>query len=119
VKFAGYIRFQDVDWKGISFVFNTPGYTNLDDYVQQACTATAMPLLHRFLREGHKIRGIGLHTIELTQGNQTELFFREDEKIAGLYQAIDHINNRFGLDTILPAAKQHDVKGKTHFFDRS
>jgi len=119
VKFAGYIRFQDVDWKGISFVFNTPGYTNLDDYVQQACLHTAMPLLHKFLREGHKIRGIGLHTIELTEGNQTDLFFREDEKIAGLYQAIDHINNRFGLDTILPAAKQHDVKGHTHFFDRN
>jgi DNA polymerase-4 len=119
VKFAGYIRFQDADWKGISFVFNTPGYTNLDDYVQQSCVQTAMPLLYKFLREGHKIRGIGLHTIELNEGNQTELFFREDEKIAGLYQAIDHINNRFGLDTILPAAKQHDVKGHTHFFDRN
>ncbi|MCC5927080.1 MAG: DNA polymerase IV [Bacteroidetes bacterium] len=119
VKYAGYIRFQDVDWKGISFVFNTPGYTNLDDYVQESCVQVAMPLLHKFLREGHKIRGIGLHTIELNEGNQTDLFFREDEKIAGLYQAIDHINNRFGLDTILPAAKQHDVKGHTHFFDRN
>jgi DNA polymerase IV len=118
VKYAGYIRFQEVDWKGISFVFNTPGETNLDDYVQQGCLQTAMPLLEKFLREGQKIRGIGLHTIALTEGNQTDLFFREDEKIAGLYQAIDHINNRFGLETILPAAKQHDVKGNTHFFER-
>lgn len=118
-KYAGYIRFQDVDWKGISFVFNTPGETNLDDYVLEGCLQTAMPLLHKFLREGHKIRGIGLHTIALTEGNQLDLFFREDEKISGLYQAIDHINNRFGLDTILPAAKQHDVKGKTHFFERN
>jgi DNA polymerase-4 len=119
VKYAGYIRFQDVDWKGVSFVFNTPGYTNLDDYVLEGCLSAAMPLLHRFLREGQKIRGIGLHTIELTEGNQLELFFREDEKIAGLYQAIDHINNRYGLDTIVPAARQHDVKGHTHFFDRN
>lgn len=118
VKYAGYIRFQEVDWKGISFIFNTPGETNLDDYVQQGCLQTAMPLLEKFLREGQKIRGIGLHTIALTEGNQTDLFFREDEKIAGLYQAIDHINNRFGLETILPAAKQHDVKGNTHFFER-
>lgn len=119
VKYAGYIRFQDVDWKGVSFVFNTPGETNLDDYVLQGCLDAAMPLLYRFLAEGHKIRGIGLHTIALTEGNQLDLFFREDEKIAGLYQAIDHINNRFGLDTILPAAKQHAVKGKTHFFERN
>ena len=117
-KYAGYIRFQDVDWKGISFVFNTPGETNLDDYVLDGCLEIAMPLLHKFLQEGHKIRGIGLHTIALTEGMQLNLFFREDEKISGLYQAIDHINNKFGLETILPAAKQHAVKGKTHFFER-
>lgn len=118
IKYAGYIRFQDIGWKGVSFVFNTPGHTNLDDYVLEGCLREAMPLVRRFLGEGMRIRGIGLHTIELTTGRQIDLFFREDEKLAGLYQAIDGINNRFGIDTIIRAAEEHDVRGKTHFFER-
>ncbi len=118
MKYAGYIRFQDVDWKGVSFIFNTPGHTNLDDYVLDGCLKGAMPLVNRFLKEGMRLRGIGLHTIDLTIGRQTELFFREDEGLSGLYQAIDGINNRYGIDTIIRAAEQHDVEGKTHFFER-
>jgi len=118
MKYAGYIRFQDVDWKGVSFIFNTPGHTNLDDYVLDGCLKGAMPLVYRFLKEGMRLRGIGLHTIDLTIGRQTELFFREDEGLTGLYQAIDGINNRYGIDTIIRAAEQHDVEGKTHFFER-
>ena len=118
-KFGGYIRFQDQTWKGISFVFSTGGYTNIDEYVLENCLKVAIPLLRRFLDEGHRIRGVGLHTIELTATNQLELFFREDEKLGRLYYATDLINNRYGLETIQHAAQKYDVPGHTHFLDRS
>lgn len=119
VKYAGYIRFQDDHWRGISFVFNTPGDTNLDDYVLPACLEAGMPLVRRYLEQGARIRGVGLHTIDLTPGRQADLFFQEDERVAGLYRAIDTLNNRYGLDTLVHASRGHDVGGKTHFFDRS
>lgn len=118
-KFGGYIRFQDVDWEGVSFAFNTPGLTNIDDYVLPACLQAAFPLIRRFLREGHRIRGIGLHTIDLGESGQLELFFREDEKLRRLYCAIDRINNRFGLDTVMQASTRYAVEGKTHFLERN
>ncbi len=118
-KYGGYIRFQDNTWEGISFSFATEGLTNLDDYVLKACLEIAKPLFARFLREGHKIRGIGLHTVEMNENNQLELFFREDEKLARMYFAMDKINNRFGLDTIMQASMKYAVEGKTHFLERS
>ncbi len=85
----------------------------------KACLEIAEPLLARFLQEGHKIRGIGLHTIEMDANNQLELFFREDEKLARMYFAMDKINNRFGLDTIMQASMKYAVEGKTHFLERN
>ena len=118
-NYGCYIRFQDVTWKGVSFDFSTPGLTNLDAYVIAACLEKANPLLSRFLKEGHKIRGIGVHTINLNESRQLELFFREDERLAGMYCAIDKINNCFGLDTIMPASIKYSVEGKTHFLERN
>ena len=118
-KYGGYIRIQDITWKGISFIFATKGLTNLNNYVLQACLEVAEPLLTQFIQEGHKIRGIGLHTIEMNTNNQLELFFREDEKLARMYFAMDKINNRFGLDTIIQASMNYAVEGKTHFLERN
>ena len=118
-KYGGYIRFQDNTWEGIPFTFVTEGLTNLDAYVFKACLEIAEPLLLRFLQEGQKIRGIGLHTIEMDANNQLELFFREDEKLARLHFAMDKINNRFGLDTISQASTKYAVEGKTHFLERN
>lgn len=118
-KFVGYIRFQDETWKGVSFSFITQGYTNLNDYILDACLETALPLLKRFLGEGNRIRGIGLHTVEMDESNQLDLFFHEDDKLKRRYMAIDAINNRYGLNTIVPASQRYDVPGKTHFLDRN
>jgi len=118
-KYSCYIRFQDETWNGVSFAFTTPGYTNLDEYVLKACLEKGEPLIKRFLHEGHLIRGIGIHTIDLDETNQLELFFSEDEKLHRLYYAQDKINNRFGLDTIIQASLKYDVPGKTHFLERS
>ncbi len=118
-KYVCYIRFQDVTWEGINFAFNTDGYTNLDDYVARACLSKGMPLVRRFLGEGHTIRGVGLHTVDLDATNQLELFFSEDEKVRNLYYAQDKINNRYGLDTIMQASLKYDVPGQTHFLERN
>jgi DNA polymerase-4 len=117
--FVGYIRFQDVTWKGISFRFTTPGMTNLDDYVLQACLETARPLVMRFLSEGHRIRGVGINTMEMDGSRQLEIFFREDERLSNLCFAIDHINNRYGIHTLLRGADHHKVEGNTHFLERN
>ncbi|MBN2069031.1 MAG: DNA polymerase IV [Opitutales bacterium] len=118
-SFRGYIRFQDVTWQGSKFKFQTPGPTNLDDYVCAPCLEAAMPLVIRFLGEGHRIRGIGMSTQELTDSQQLELFFRESEKQIHLYQAIDQLCNSHGLEILKPAGILNAAPGKTHFLDRS
>ncbi|MGF1671612.1 MAG: DNA polymerase IV [Balneolaceae bacterium] len=118
-KWACHIRYQDVNWDGVTFAFNTPGYTNLDDYVLDSCLPHALTLLNRALRNGQKIRGIGLHTIEMQQTEQLELFFLEDEQIRKLCYATDAINNHYGKQAIVRGAMQNSVPGKTHFVNRS
>ncbi len=117
-KYVCYVRFQDEAWKGVSFVFNTDGYTNLDDYVARACLDKGMPLVRRYVGEGHTIRGIGLNTVNLDATNQLEIFFSEDKKVRNLYYAQDKINNRYGLDTIMQASLKYDVPGQPHFLER-
>jgi len=118
-KWACHIRYQDVSWDGITFPFNTPGYTNLDDYVLESCLPAAIRILKRALRGGQKIRGIGLHTIEMQQVEQLELFFTEDEKMQRLYYATDAINNHYGKQAVVKGAVKNAVPGKTHFVNRS
>ena len=118
-KWGCHIRYQEAHWEGYSFTFNTPGYTNLDDYVLQSCLPTAMRVVQSALHKGIKIRGIGLHTIEMHQTEQMELFFREDEEVRHLYRAADCLNNCYGPDTVAKAAIYESVKGNTHFVNRS
>ena len=78
-EYGGYIRFQGNTWEEIPFTFATEELTKLDAYVLKAYLEIVEPLLARFLRVGHKIRGIGLHTVEIDSNNQLEPFSREDE----------------------------------------
>ena len=117
--FKGYIRFQDAHWTGASFDFSTPGLTNLDTYITQACVQSGMPMVRRFLGQKLTIRGIGLSTHNLESMGQLELFFNEDEKLRNLYYAVDHLNNTHGIDTVMSASLKHTVEGKTHFLERS
>lgn len=118
-RFGCYLRFQDAQWQGTSFAFTTPGYTNLDEYVMEACIPTAIELLRRAQRDGHTFRGVGLHTIEMVSGDQLEIFFREDDRLGRLYRSIDTINNHYGKQAIVKGAVKDGVPGKTHFVNRS
>ena len=118
-KWGCHIRYQEAHWEGRSFTFNTPGFTNLDDYVLEECLPTAERIVHDALKRGIKIRGIGLHTIEMQQTEQMEIFFRENDSVRHLYRATDCLNNCYGQDTVAKAAIHEGVKGKTHFLERS
>lgn len=118
-QWSCHIRYQEAHWEGVSFAFTTDGYTNLDDYVLHACMPGAMNIVNNAIRKGIKIRGIGLHTIEMQQSEQLELFFLEDERVRNLYRATDCLNNCYGPDTVAKAAIHESVKGNTHFVNRS
>jgi len=118
-KFFGNVRFQSVDKEGFSFTFRAPGLTNLDEYVLQSCLEKVMPMLFYYKDRGKKFRAIMLGTTELNMTTQAELFFQENPRIRRMYRAIDYLNNRFGLETIDHGISHFDVKGNTHFKERS
>lgn len=118
-QWSCHIRYQQAHWEGVSFAFTTPGYTNLDDYVLDACLPGAMHIIKSALQKGIRIRGIGMHTIEMQQTEQLEIFFHEEERIQNLYRAADCLNNCYGPDTVAKAAIHESVKGNTHFVNRS
>ncbi len=117
-KFVAYIRFQDSEWKGINVLFGTNGFTNIDDYLQEACLPAVMPRVVKAIEAGHRIRGIGIMTINVDASHQLELFFADQVKLSSLYKAKDHIVNQYGFEYLTSAAEMDDVKGKTHFLDR-
>lgn len=118
-RWSCHIRYQEAHWEGVSFAFTTSGFTNLDDYVLKACLPKAIKLINSAVQKGIKIRGIGLHTIEMQQTEQLEIFFTEEERMRHLYRAADCLNNCYGPDTIAKAAIHESVKGNTHFVNRS
>ncbi|WP_171032913.1 Y-family DNA polymerase [Fodinibius saliphilus] len=118
-KFFGNVRFQGPQKDGFSFTFRAPGLTNLDDYVLRNCLQKVMPILFYCKKRGKKFRAIILGTTELNMTTQMELFFQENPRLQRLHQAMDYLNNRFGLDTVDHGMSQYDVKGHTHFKERS
>jgi DNA polymerase-4 len=117
-KYGGFIKFQDSRWKGIPFTFSTPGYTNLDHYVYDACLEKAMKLVQHIARRGIRMRAVEFWTEETDASNQMSLFFREDKQLGNLHRALDRINNYYGRGTIERASVYEYVEGHTHFKER-
>ena len=118
-QYFGYLRIQDSEHKGVSFRFNTNGYTNLDDYVFYECMKKAAPRIRHLLDSGETLRGVGVGTLSMDGTMQQELFFREDELKRRLCLVQDAVNNRHRKGTIQRASVLDSVPGKTHFLDRS
>ena len=118
-RYYAYLRIQDAGHKGMSFMFNTDGKTNLDDYVFYECLKTARPLIRKILDRGDTLRGIGIGTLDLDQSDQLELFFGEEPERRQFYLAQDAVNNKYGKMTVYKASQLCDVGGKTHFLERS
>ena len=119
-KFFGNVRFQGAEKEGFSFTFRAPGLTNLDGYVLRACLRKVLPMLFYFQQQqGRRFRAIMLGTTELNMTTQAELFFQEHPKVQRMYQAMDYLNNRFGLETVQHGICHFEVKGNTHFKERN
>lgn len=114
-----YLRIQHREHRGLTFRFNTDGYTNIDGYIHHECMKRAKPRIENLLRGGHALRGIGIGTVSVDHSGQQELFFREDAQQRQFYLVQDAINNTHGSHTITKAAMMDAVPGKTHFLDRS
>ncbi|SMO72482.1 Y-family DNA polymerase [Fodinibius sediminis] len=114
-----YLRIQHREHKGVSFRFNTEGYTNLDGYIHHECMKGAAPRMKQLLNSGYALRGIGVGTVGVDHSNQQELFFRENPQERQFCLVQDAINNTFGNQTITRASIMDSVQGKTHFLERS
>jgi len=114
-----YLRIQHREHKGISFRFNTDGYTNLDGYIHHECMKKAGPRIKNLLKAGYALRGIGVGTVKVDHSNQQELFFREDPQRRQFHLVQDAINNKYGNGTLTKASIMDSVGGKTHFLERS
>lgn len=114
-----YLRIQHPEHKGISFRFNTDGYTNLDGYIHHECMKKARPRIKNLLKAGYALRGIGIGTVKGDHSNQKELFFREEPQRRKFHLVQDAINNKYGNNTLTKASVMDYVKGKTHFLERS
>jgi len=109
-KYFGNVRFQGAEKRGS----HSPS-----GHVLRACLVKVLPMLFYCKDQGKKFRVIMLGTTELNITSQAELFFQENPRVQRMYQAMDYLNNRFGLDTIDHGIVQFDVKGNTHFKERS
>lgn len=109
------IRFDEAEWKGVAFEFQTGALTHFDDVIREACYKRAIPLLDELFRQGRRVRGLGLQTVGMTPSMQLSLFYSPPEKNVKRFGAMDAVNNRFGIDILKPAGLLPSVGGLTHF----
>lgn len=114
-----YLRIQHREHKGLSFRFNTDGYTNLDGYIHHECMKKAYPRIKNLLNAGYALRGVGIGTVKVDHSNQQELFFQENPQQRQFYLVQDAINNKYGNNALTKASMMDSVPGKTHFLNRS
>lgn len=118
-SFSGVLAFDKSQHPAVGFRFVTDAWTNIDDYVYQACMERVMPAVERACAAGVEVRQIMLSTHKIDTTNQMSLFFQEEEKLLARYKAIDEIKNRFGQKYITKANTMTRVRGKTHFLERN
>ena len=118
-SFSGVLAFEKSEHPAVGFRFVTDAWTNIDDYVYQACMERVMPVIERACAAGIEVRQIMLSTHKIDTTNQMSLFFQEEEKLLARYRAIDEIKNRFGQKYITKANTMTRVMGKTHFLERN
>lgn len=118
-SFSGVLAFEKSEHPAVGFRFVTDAWTNIDDYVYQACMERVMPVIERACAAGIEVRQIMLSTHKIDTTNQMSLFFQEEEKLLARYRAIDEIKNRFGQKYITKANTLTRVMGKTHFLERN
>jgi len=83
-------------------------YTSADHTLLQCVTELFDKLYNRRMR----IRLIGIRLTNLVHGNLQINLFEDTQEMVSLYQAMDHIKNRFGYDKIGRAAGFRFMTGR-------
>jgi DNA polymerase IV len=118
-SFSGMIGFNKQEIPEFGFRFVTGGYTNIDDYVFNACMDRIMPVIERAAAQKMEIRNLVLGTHQIDKTSQLNLFFTDEEEHIARFKAVDEIKNRFGHQYITKANTLFRVKGNTHFLARN
>ncbi len=111
-RYCCYLRLEGSKWKGLDLPFHTEGPTSVDDFILKACETTVMHTVSALLRKRVAVRGIGFNTMNMSDEQQEDLFFREDPVQASLYQVLDKVNNTFGQGSITKASLVFRKAGK-------
>lgn len=95
-------------------------YSNFDTYTRQASIAytasddvilrTAKELFKKLYDKRLLVRLLGVRLSDLVHGQHQIDMFTETEESVRLYQALDHIKNRFGEHAIFRATAKHLVR---------
>lgn len=118
-SFSGAFGFNNTDLPNVGFRFVTPGYTNIDEVISEACWERVGPAIHKASEEGMEIRNIILGTHQIDKTRQMNIFYQDEAEQVARYEAIDEVNNRFGKGTLVAASTMHRVEGNTHFLERN
>jgi DNA polymerase-4 len=118
-SFSGMFGFNKQDLSGVGFRFVTEAYTNIDDYIYQACMDKIEPAIVKACTHGIEIRNIALHPHDTDKTQQLNAFFQDEEEKVAQVKAMDEIKNRFGQKYITMANTLYRVEGNTHFLERN
>lgn len=118
-SFSGMIGFNKQEEPNVGFRFITPAYTNIDDYIFNACMDKVMPVFENAVLNNMEIRNLVLGTHEIDKTNQMNLFFSDEAEHTARWSAVDEIKNRFGHKFITKANTLERVAGNTHFLERN
>lgn len=75
-------------------------YTSAD----HTLTKTVLELFNRLYNRRMRIRLVGVRFTKLVRGNLQINLFEDTQELVALYQAMDHIRNRFGYDKVQRAS---------------
>lgn len=118
-SFSGIIGFEKMELPNEGFRFVTEAYTNIDDYIFQACMEKVMPVFEKAAAQKLEIRNLILGTHQIDKTSQMNLFFQDEVRQTARFKAVDEIKNRFGHKYITKANTMLRVKGNTHFLERN
>ncbi|MAL18505.1 MAG: hypothetical protein CL670_12475 [Balneola sp.] len=118
-SFSGMFGFNNTDRPAVGFRFVTPGFTNVDEYVYEACMDKVEYALSVACQKGLEIRNLGIGTHKIDKTKQMNMFFQDEAESVARNEALDEINNRYGKGTLVKAHTMHRVEGQTHFLERN
>lgn len=118
-SFSGMFGYNKQGAGGVGFRFVTDGYTNIDDYIYQACMNKIEFAIKKACDNGIEIRNLAIYPDQIDKSSQLDVFFQEDGELKAQIKAMDEIKNRFGQKYICKGNTLLRMEGNTHFLERN